>query len=89
VPVLLRRKPTDRISISTRYISGKIKQISLDATLLANKRMSMKDRFWAMVRNTSSNPDSDELLLSGVNSIQCVFDGDQWWVAQLLWNHHV
>jgi hypothetical protein len=35
------------------------------------------------------NPDSDELLLSGVNSIQCVFDGDQWWVAQLLWNHHV
>jgi hypothetical protein len=29
------------------------------------------------------------LLLSGVNSIQCVFDGEQWWVVQLLWNHHV
>ncbi len=35
-----------------------------------------------------SDLDSDELLLSGVNSIQCLFDGKQWQVTQLLWNHH-
>ena len=32
--------------------------------------------------------DSDELLLSGVNSIQCLHDGSRWWVYQLTWNHH-
>ena len=32
--------------------------------------------------------DSDELLLSGVNSLQCLFDGNGWQVTQLLWNHH-
>lgn len=30
---------------------------------------------------------SDELLLSGVNSIQCLHDGKRWWVYQLSWNH--
>lgn len=30
---------------------------------------------------------SDELILSGVNSIQCLFDGTRWWVQQLTWNH--
>ena len=34
-----------------------------------------------------SDPDSDELILSGVNSIQCLFDGKRWWVQQLTWNH--
>lgn len=35
-----------------------------------------------------SDLDSDALLLSGVNSIQCYFDGTKWQVTQLLWNHH-
>ncbi len=33
------------------------------------------------------HPDSDELILSGVNSIQCFNDGRRWWVFQLTWNH--
>ena len=33
--------------------------------------------------------ESQELLLSGVNSIQCLFDGQRWWVRQLTWNHLV
>ena len=28
-----------------------------------------------------------ELILSGVNSIQCLNDGSRWWVYQLNWNH--
>ena len=35
-----------------------------------------------------SDLESDELLLSGVNSIQCLYDGNRWQVTQLLWNHH-
>ena len=35
-----------------------------------------------------SDLDSEELLLSGVNSMQCLHDGQGWKVTQLLWNHH-
>lgn len=35
-----------------------------------------------------TSPESDELVLSGVNSIQCFNDGKRWWVSQLIWNHH-
>lgn len=30
--------------------------------------------------------DSDELFLSGVNSIQCLFDGTRWWIHTMMWN---
>lgn len=33
------------------------------------------------------DPAGDELILSGVNSIQCLNDGSRWWVFQLSWNH--
>lgn len=33
------------------------------------------------------DPDSDDLILSGVNSIQCLHDGQRWWIYQLTWNH--
>ena len=33
------------------------------------------------------DPASEELLLSGVNSIQCLFDGNRWWICQVSWNH--
>ena len=34
-----------------------------------------------------TDPLSDDLLLSGVNSIQCVHDGSRWWIYQMMWNH--
>jgi hypothetical protein len=34
------------------------------------------------------HPESDEIILRGVNSIQCFFDGQRWWVNHLIWNHH-
>ena len=34
-----------------------------------------------------SDPLSEEILLSGVNSLQCRFDGNRWWIERLLWNH--
>lgn len=34
-----------------------------------------------------TDPASDELLLSGVNSIQCLHDGERWWICQMMWNH--
>lgn len=33
------------------------------------------------------DPEADELLLSGVNSIQCLYKGERWWIRQLTWNH--
>ena len=30
--------------------------------------------------------ESDELYLSGVNSIQCLFDGTRWWIHTMMWN---
>lgn len=33
-----------------------------------------------------TDPGSEELLLSGVNSIQCVHDGARWWIYQMMWN---
>lgn len=33
------------------------------------------------------NPASEALILAGVNSVQCLFDGARWWVTQLTWNH--
>ncbi len=36
-----------------------------------------------------TDPDSDELFLSGVNSIQCLFDGQRWWVNLMMWNQRV
>ncbi|HKJ17922.1 MAG TPA: hypothetical protein VJ984_11265 [Xanthomonadales bacterium] len=33
------------------------------------------------------DPAAGELILSGVNSIQCLYDGQRWWVYQLTWNH--
>ena len=35
-----------------------------------------------------ADPASEKLILSGVNNIQCLFDGARWWVQQLTWNHH-
>ncbi len=36
-----------------------------------------------------ANPAADEVILEGVNSVQCLFDGARWWVTQLTWNHRV
>lgn len=33
-----------------------------------------------------NSPDSDELMFSGVNSIQCFHDGTRWWIYQMMWN---
>lgn len=34
-----------------------------------------------------ADPASEDVILEGVNSAQCRFDGARWWVTQLTWNH--